>query len=213
MTSLSWMNKMFYCLLLLDVVPRSKDLMNIMESLRMNYSSLGKTFYLGLVIIYLFSVFGFLNLSYYYVEGDNGNNYATKLYLAFTSTINNGLRAGGGIGDSLIQVKRASPDYWRMWFFQLLFFLIVNLLLINIIFGIIIDTYGELREISKEYQTKVQEMCYICGLSNQQFDNQGNGWLQHIYLEHNLYNYLHFIIYIKHKESQDCNGLEKYVKD
>lgn len=67
----------------------------------MNYSSLGKTSFLGLVIIYLFSVFGFLQLSSYYIEGNNGNNYADQLYLAFTSTMNNGLRSGGGIGDSL----------------------------------------------------------------------------------------------------------------
>jgi inositol 1,4,5-triphosphate receptor type 1 len=83
----------------------------------MNYSSLGKTFFLGLVVIYLFSVFGFLSLKNYYVEGDNGFNYADKLYLAFTSTINNGLRAGGGIGDSLTQVTRKTDDYWKMWFF------------------------------------------------------------------------------------------------
>ena len=37
--------------------------------------------------------------------------------------------------------------------------------------------------------------------------------MQHIYLEHNLYNYLHFIIYIRSMESQECNGLEKHVKD
>ena len=39
-----------------------------------------------------------------------------------------------------------SEYYWRFWAFSLAFFIIVNILIINIIFGIIIDTFGELRD-------------------------------------------------------------------
>lgn len=42
---------------------------------------------------------------------------------------------------------------------------------------------------------------------------RGNGWLHHIYLEHNVYNYLDFLIYIKNRDMNDCNGIEKYVKE
>lgn len=43
--------------------------------------------------------------------------------------------------------------------------------------------------------------------------HRGNGWLDHIYLEHNVYHYLDFLIYIKEKNIIDCNGIEKYVKE
>ena len=42
---------------------------------------------------------------------------------------------------------------------------------------------------------------------------RGNGWLDHIYLEHNVYHYLDFLIYISEKNVNDCNGIEKYVKE
>ncbi len=31
--------------------------------------------------------------------------------------------------------------------------------------------------------------------------------------EHNLYNYLNYIIYIKNKNIDECDGVEKYVKE
>ena len=31
--------------------------------------------------------------------------------------------------------------------------------------------------------------------------------------EHNLYNYLYYIIYIKNKSFEECDALEKYVKE
>lgn len=42
---------------------------------------------------------------------------------------------------------------------------------------------------------------------------RGNGWLDHIYLEHNVYHYLDFLIYIREKNINDCNGIEKHVKE
>lgn len=42
---------------------------------------------------------------------------------------------------------------------------------------------------------------------------RGKGWLEHIYLEHNVYHYLDFLIYIKEKDINNCNGIEKYVKE
>jgi len=60
--------------------------------------------------------------------------------------LNNGLRAGGGIGENLAQPALDSANYWKYWVISLAFFIIVNILLINIIFGIIIDTFGELRD-------------------------------------------------------------------
>ncbi len=62
-----------------------------------------KTALLGIVIIYLYSVLGFLYLHDLYNDSEDAdsNNYASSLKLAFSSTLNNGLRYGGGIGDSI----------------------------------------------------------------------------------------------------------------
>lgn len=64
---------------------------------------------LGIIIIFLFSVVAFLffNEFYTHTEGDIYLNYANRLYLAFTSTLNNGIRYIGGIGQAIEQVHRS----------------------------------------------------------------------------------------------------------
>jgi len=65
-----------------------------------------------------------------------------------------GLRNGGGISESLTNIKSykdAANDvsegyYWGRYTFDLTFFIVINMLFIQIIFGIILDTFGELRK-------------------------------------------------------------------
>jgi inositol 1,4,5-triphosphate receptor type 1 len=65
------------------------------------------------------------------------------------NTVNLGLRNGGGIGDSLkitMYIDNKSAYLPKVVLVNILFFLIINLVFLNIIFGIIIDTFGELRD-------------------------------------------------------------------
>ena len=57
--------------------------------------------------------------------------------------IKKGLRNGGGIGESLISMTFATKDrYFFRFFFDILFFALINIIFLNIIFGIIIDTFA-----------------------------------------------------------------------
>ena len=214
---------LLYCILLLDVVKQSEDLTNIVFSILMNIGQLGKTILLTIICIFIFTIFAYSNLNSYYQESENVSMYADSLLIAFVSTSNYGLRSDGGIGDAMrIYDPKTDPakDLTYLVIFQLSFFMIINILFINIIFGIVIDTFGQLRDNKKSRLEEINGKCYICGISKSRFDNEylfinicrGNGWLEHIYLEHNLYNYLYFLILIEDKESNACNGLEKYIK-
>ena len=86
--------------------------------------------------------------------------------------MNNGLRYGGGIGDSIENPTHGSSSYWNFWIFSLSFFIIVNVLIINIIFGIIIDTFGELRDEREANEKAIEEKCYICGISRYEFETK-----------------------------------------
>ena len=52
---------LIYSLLLLDFVKRSEDLKNVIRAVTLNYKQLIKTLILGLIIIYLYSIIGFVN--------------------------------------------------------------------------------------------------------------------------------------------------------
>jgi hypothetical protein len=64
----------------------------------------------------------------------------------FSYVLNYGFRNGGGIGDSMNAVGTDYKDYDELWTVQFFFFLIVNIIFLNVIFGIIIDTFSNLRE-------------------------------------------------------------------
>ena len=40
---------------------------------------------------------------------------------------------------------------------------------------------------------------------------ENDGWENHIFLQHNLFHLMMFIIYTKNKDFTECNKIEKYV--
>jgi len=85
----------------------------------------------------------------------------------FISTINYGLRAGGGIGEAipaLSYLNSTTEEYYLRVVFDLSFFLIVIIMFLNIIFGIIIDTFAELRENKRFVDDDMKNTCFICNI-------------------------------------------------
>lgn len=97
--------------------------------------------------------------------------------------------------------------------FNLFYFVFVIIILLNIIFGIIIDTFGELRDEKQARQRDIEQNCFICGNDRFQFEIKRIGWIYHTQIEHNIHAYLAFLVYISHKNMEECTGAEKYVKE
>ncbi|CAG9330938.1 unnamed protein product [Blepharisma stoltei] len=208
--------QLLYAILLLDCIRWSKDLDNVLRSITQNRKQLILTLVLGLISIYLFGVAGFMWLGQYYLTQDEGANYSTycnTLVECATSTLNYGIRNGGGIGDALMMPKYTDRDYFLSQLFFILFFIVINIILMNIIFGIIIDTFSELRDERQLIEHDMNNICFICGREKFEFELRGSGWTEHVQLEHNVYAYLAYIIYIRKKPLNECNGIEKYVKN
>jgi hypothetical protein len=200
-----------YPFLLLDIVRRNENLRYILKAVTQNKRQLGLTVLLGLIFVYLFGVIGFVAF-YDYYRDENSFYYCDSLVTCVTYTLYYGIRAGGGIGENLLISHRNDKLYSWRHLFDLLFFIIVIIVLLNIIFGIIIDTFGELRDKRKKIEEDVNNVCIICGREKFEFELRGSGWNEHIHLEHNLFGYLAYIIYIRRKPFNECDGLEKYVK-
>lgn len=196
-----------YPFLLLDIVRRNENLRNILKAVTQNKRQLGLTVLLGLIIVYLFGVVGFLEFSQYF------NGDCQTLLNCVTVVLYNGVRAGGGIGDWLSQPTITDSLYGARQVYDISFFIIVIIILLNIIFGIIIDTFGELRDKRKQVEEDIENICIICGREKYEFELRGSGWNEHIQIEHNLFSYLAYIIYVRRKPLTECDGLEKNVKN
>ena len=90
--------------------------------------------------------------------------YCSTLLDCFISVLNGGLRAGGGLGESLVQHSREEEHFWVRYFLDLSFFIIVIVVMLNIIFGVILDAFADLRDRDKARQEDIKNRCLICGL-------------------------------------------------
>lgn len=152
-----FISPIFNSLLLLDIVDRSVILQNVVKSTTINWPQLAMTGILGVIVMFIYSMVGYYgsndfreNMIYTNLIGwDNDKT----LYLCdtplhcFMFVVNIGLRSGGGVGESVKQPipTEDSQLYNQRFYYDLTFFLVMNVILLNIIFGIIIDTFAELR--------------------------------------------------------------------
>ncbi|CAD8153241.1 unnamed protein product [Paramecium pentaurelia] len=95
--------------------------------------------------------------------------------------------------------------------------IVLVMIMLNMIQGIIVDTFGSLREKLQE-RIKDQTMkCFICGITREKFEKNdeggGVGFQEHIEQEHYMWNYIYYYAYLKHKDENDYNGNESYIKE
>lgn len=99
--------------------------------------------------------------------------------------------------------------------FDLTFFIILGALLFNMVTGIIVDTFGELREASKERAEQLANVCFICNTERSKMDDMGAefDYDTHTEKEHNMWNYVYYINYLSRKSPLDYNGVEMDISE
>uniref|UniRef100_UPI00398F4F09 inositol 1,4,5-trisphosphate-gated calcium channel ITPR3 isoform X3 n=1 Tax=Pristiophorus japonicus TaxID=55135 RepID=UPI00398F4F09 len=133
------------------------------------------------------------------------------LLMCIVTVLNHGLRNGGGVGDILRQPSKDEALFPARVIFDLLFFFIVIIIVLNLIFGVIIDTFADLRSEKQKKEEVLKSTCFICGLERDKFDNKTVSFEEHINDEHNMWNYLYFIVLVLVKKRTDYTGPESYV--
>ncbi|KAI6200598.1 Inositol 1,4,5-trisphosphate receptor [Aphelenchoides besseyi] len=144
---------------------------------------------------------------------DDEDKVATcnTLRMCILTTLNWGLRNGGGIGDVLRNVDPQEPYFlWRIMY-DLSFYIVLIVIVLNLIFGVIIDTFGDLRTEKNEKEDILKNTCFICGLERGRFDNKAITFEEHNENEHNLWHYLYFIVWLQIKDETEFTGPESFV--
>ena len=181
--------------------------------------SIGRLAILELLIytgIYAFTVFAF-----YYYPTDYPDNNCYSLLTWFTITADNFPKHGSGIGEYLKSSYNPHDDntigikYWRIIYDNLAYIIIV--VFMNGIFtGIVVDTFGEIRDHEKELRDDEQSSCFIWGKSRKELEKEDNykGFESHVKGKHNKWNYIYFVHYLLKKSRDDKDMMtdsEEYV--
>ena len=83
----------------------------------------------------------------------------------------------------------------------------------SLVFGVIIDTFADLRSEKQQKEETLKNSCFICGLERKAFDNKNVTFEEHIRMEHNMWHYLNFVVLIKVKDPTEFTGPESYVHE
>ncbi|XP_028744195.1 inositol 1,4,5-trisphosphate receptor type 3 [Peromyscus leucopus] len=254
-------HELFYSILLFDLIYREETLFNVIKSVTRNGRSILLTALLALILVYLFSIVGFLFLKDDFIlevdrlpgnhsrastlgmshgaatfmgtcsgdkidcvsevsvpeipeedeELDSTERACDTLLMCIVTVMNHGLRNGGGVGDILRKPSKDESLFPARVVYDLLFYFIVIIIVLNLIFGVIIDTFADLRSEKQKKEEILKTTCFICGLERDKFDNKTVSFEEHIKLEHNMWNYLYFIVLVRVKNKTDYTGPESYV--
>ncbi|XP_049327903.1 inositol 1,4,5-trisphosphate receptor type 1 isoform X18 [Astyanax mexicanus] len=250
----------FYSLLLFDLIYREETLLNVIKSVTRNGRSIVLTAVLALILVYLFSIVGYIFFKDDFIlavdripnktldhsasmmsefltggvcrkegGGENCSSEVTtetvamvvedkertcdSLLMCIVTVLSHGLRSGGGVGDVLRKPSKEEPLFAARVIYDLLFFFMVIIIVLNLIFGVIIDTFADLRSEKQKKEEVLKTTCFICGLERDKFDNKTVTFEEHIKVEHNMWHYLFFIVLIKVKDSTEYTGPESYVAE
>ncbi|XP_023604558.1 inositol 1,4,5-trisphosphate receptor type 1-like, partial [Myotis lucifugus] len=209
-----FVHEFFYSLLLFDLVYREETLLNVIKSVTRNGRSIILTAVLALILVYLFSIVGYLffkadfllevdplpndtalpeageSLASEFLFSDvcrvgSGENCSSPtpqeallpaeepeqdkehtcetLLMCIVTVLSHGLRSGGGVGDVLRKPSKEEPLFAARVIYDLLFFFMVIIIVLNLIFGVIIDTFADLRSEKQKKEEILKTTCFICG--------------------------------------------------
>uniref|UniRef100_A0A8C3AXX9 Inositol 1,4,5-trisphosphate receptor n=1 Tax=Cyclopterus lumpus TaxID=8103 RepID=A0A8C3AXX9_CYCLU len=144
-------------------------------------------------------------------ENDGTERVCDTLLMCIITVLNQGLRNGGGVGDILRRPSKEEPLFAARVVYDLLFFFIVIIIVLNLIFGVIIDTFADLRSEKQRKEEILKTTCFICGLERDKFDNKTVSFEEHIKSEHNMWHYLYFLVLVRVKDPTEYTGPESYV--
>ncbi|XP_074985826.1 ryanodine receptor 3 isoform X13 [Caretta caretta] len=213
MSILGHYNNFFFAAHLLDIAMGFKTLRTILSSVTHNGKQLVLTVGLLAVVVYLYTVVAFNFFRKFYNKSEDEDEPDMKcddMMTCYLFHMYVGVRAGGGIGD---EIEDPAGDPYEMYriVFDITFFFFVIVILLAIIQGLIIDAFGELRDQQEQVREDMETKCFICGIGNDYFDTTPHGFEMHTLQEHNLANYLFFLMYLINKDETEHTGQESFV--
>ncbi|CAD7946435.1 unnamed protein product [Amoebophrya sp. A25] len=202
----------FFSFLLLDTMFQYPMLENVLKAVMIPIKSLGLTLLLGLIIMYTYAFVGF----YYFRPDFEGA--CTNIADCTITTIYQGMRQD--IGSALQGVSPAVPNWYQRVFYDLTYFIIFTTVLMNVIFGIILDTFGSLRDETQQREEYMKNVSFISCLDRSEIDKAASvvenpeirsGFRYIEDTKQNKWNYLNYIFYLFRKDKESYSGPESYV--
>ena len=218
-------NCIFLSIPLLLVANINPLLLGIVVAFKLRLKQLVMVLIFMYLIVYLFSWFAFYYFHeiFYFPSLLNVNTETEKegydeklcssMVQCYLTMLSYGVRSGGGIGDVLPKLSyNVNPGYFvASFFFVVLFHIFVIWIMINLFFGIIVDTFAALREKTYKIEEDKKNTCFICQITRDRAMNKNINFEKHVKNVHNIWNYVYYIAYLHINNEKNFKTLETKV--
>ncbi|CAM9147821.1 unnamed protein product [Discosporangium mesarthrocarpum] len=210
-----------YAFCLLDVSVRYKAMHRVLGAVSRNWDMLWQTALLVVVVVFIYAAVGVASFKPDYALGtaleavlDEDVNFSgcNNLGQCAVTHFQYGLRTD--LGNLLLLLTNEDGIVHRIsrFIFDVSYWVLVPLLLMNMVAGIIIDSFAQLRDEEADLRMQRESQCVICGIGRGEFDRSGKGFLEHVMSDHRMWNYILVRAYLDEKEPLDHTGQESYIQ-
>jgi hypothetical protein len=197
--------------LLLDILFLSPMLQNVVKAVTVPIEALTLTTICGIMVMYEYAI-----LAFYYFRHEYKGTCQSTIDCTMT-TIYVGLRMD--IGSGIAATHVFDGDWYPRMAFDLSYFVVITTVLMNVIFGIILDQFGSLRDETSERISYFKNTTFIACLDRSDVEavalekGISNGWeyLEGVKGKHHKWKYLNFIFYLNTKDPTEQLGHESIV--
>lgn len=101
--------------------------------------------------------------------------------------------------------------YWFRYILDMVFYITVILLLMNMINGVIVSTFSQIREESESKEDDMNNKCFVCSIEKVEFEKRKINFDEHLKVEHNVKNYIKYLISLKLINEKDLDSDQSYI--
>ena len=206
-----------YAFFLLAIIDLNPTLKGIAISIKSKGHELIASFLFLVFIVHFYTNVGFFFLNDNFaadIEDDIPDNYCLCLSFCFLTNFDAGIRARGGAGDQMVRIsfERHTALYIYRLLYDITYFLICIVIMIDLIFGIILGTFTEKREEERKHDNDKINHCFICHITREIIEKKREDFQIHRNQKHYLWNYVEYMIFLKFSDMHELNAFNSFSK-
>jgi uncharacterized protein YneF (UPF0154 family) len=207
-----------YAFFLLAIVNLNPTLKGIALSIKVQRAELGASFLLMIALVYFYSNIGFFFFNKNFereIENGHPDNFCSSLIFCFLTNVDAGIRARGGAADQMVRIsyERNTKNYITRVIYDVTYFLICIIIMIDLVFGIILGTFAEMREKERVKTMDKYNHCFICHNTKNGVEKKDEDFNRHREIRHNLWNYVNYMLFLKLTPIEDLNAINSYARE
>ena len=205
-----YLHPFFYFFVLFELVKRIEIMKIILKAMYVPIGNIFLTILLCAIMEYFFAV---IAITIYQSHFPNIGDTKNMLYI-FLRMFDQTFKQDGGVGTYLdvtlepgYKPFRARYYAGSRFLFDIIFFLLINMIAFQIFFMIIIDYFSQSKEKTEEFTELSETQCLVCELEREElekiYSNSKSAFELHINHAHNLIDYISYLVYLQSLSFKD----------